>query len=201
MKKCTAFTLVVAALLLGGLVLNDSIAQPRASKPSARRIAVCNVFTIYQNYQKAKDNLARLNQQKKTIQAEVQARMKKAQEIADTLKSGLIKKGSKAYEQQVQEMMRIQLETQAWEKLQTQLAMRRHQTMTREMDDEIMAAVSKVAGEYGVDVVMTPDATADEEEADVLQRIGRRTILYWSDRVDMTDAVLKRLNDTYKSSK
>jgi Skp family chaperone for outer membrane proteins len=199
MKKCTAFTLVVAALLLGGLVLNDSIAQPRASKPSARRIAVCNVFTIYQNYQKAKDNLARLNQQKKTIQAEVQARMKKAQEIADTLR--LIKKGSKAYEQQVQEMMRIQLETQAWEKLQTQLAMRRHQTMTREMDDEIMAAVSKVAGEYGVDVVMTPDATADEEEADVLQRIGRRTILYWSDRVDMTDAVLKRLNDTYKNSK
>ncbi len=201
MKKYTAFSLVAAALLLGGLVLNDSLAQPRASKPSARRIAVCNVFTIYQNYQKAKDNLNKLNQQKKTIQAEVQTRMKKAQEIADTLKSGLIKKGSKAYEQQVQEMMRIQLETQAWEKLQTQLAMRRHQTMTREMDDEIMAAVSKVAGEYGVDVVMTPDATADEEEADVLQRIGRRTILYWSDRVDMTDAVLKRLNDTYKNDR
>jgi Skp family chaperone for outer membrane proteins len=202
MKKYTVVTLVVAALLLGGLVLNDSIAQPRnARKPISKRVAVCNVYTIYQNYEKAKDNLTKLNQQKKTIQAEVQNRMKKAQEIADTLKSGLIKKGSKAYEQQVSEMMRIQLETQAWEKLQTQLAMRRHQAMTREMDDEIMAAVSKVAAEHGVDLVMTPDATADEEEADVLQRISRRTILYWSDRVDMTDAVLTRLNNTYKNSK
>jgi Skp family chaperone for outer membrane proteins len=78
--------------------------------------------------------------------------------------------------------------------------MRRHQAMTREMDDEIMAAVSKVAAEHGVDIVMTPDATADEEEADVLQRISRRTILYWSDRVDMTDAVLDRLNTNYKKS-
>jgi Skp family chaperone for outer membrane proteins len=199
MKKYTAVALV-AALLLGGLVLNDSIAQPRGGRPASKRVAVCNVYTIYQNYEKAKDNLAKLNQQKKTIQQEVQSRMKKAQEIADTLKSGLIKKGSKAYEQQVQEMMRIQLETQAWEKLQTQLAMRRHQAMTREMDDEIMAAVSKVAAEHGVDIVMTPDATADEEEADVLQRISRRTILYWSDRVDMTDAVLDRLNTNYKKS-
>ena len=198
MKKCGIYLTAIGLLVIGGILLNHTVAQSDTPKGSAK-VAVCNVFTVFQNYQKAKDSLDRLEQRKKVIEAEVANRLKKAQEISDSLKSGLIKKGSKTYEEQLSQMLRIQLEAQAWEKLQTQLAMREHARLTDEMDKDISAVVSRVAAEKGIEVVLTPDATADTAEADILQKINRRTILYWSDRVDITDVVLDRLNNAYKA--
>ncbi|MFP4052794.1 MAG: OmpH family outer membrane protein [Phycisphaerae bacterium] len=197
MKKCGISLVVIGLLVVGSILLNNTVAQSTVSK-GPTKVAVCNVFTVFQNYQKAKDSLSRLEEKKKTIEAEVAERMKKAQSISDSLKSGLIKKGTKTYEEQLSQMLRIQLEAEAWQKLQTQLAMRQHSRLTDEMDKEIHAVVSRVAADLDIEVVMTPDATADTDEADILQKINRRTLLYWSDNVDITDEVLKRLNDAYK---
>lgn len=76
---------------------------------------------------------------------------------------------------------------------------------TRTMYLKIVAAASKIGKEAGYDLVLVDDRSieppANKTGAQVLSAVRERSILYASDRVDITQQVINQMNAEFKVSK
>ena len=72
-----------------------------------------------------------------------------------------------------------------------------------EMYEEVLQAVSDVAGQHGIDVVLynVRDELKGETTNQLLQEMQDRKVLYASPEADLTEAVLARLNEQYRASR
>ncbi len=197
MKTSTTVCVLGIALLVAGGLVHRSL-QAQATGGGAKVVAVCDLAKIYTEYDRAKDNLAGLKERRQKIQDEVRKRGAEIEKIREAL-PGLVQ-GSDAYEAEFQKMISLQTMTPAWQKMQMQLAMRDHEVATQKMDEEVMAMVRKIAAQQGIDLVLTPDPRGEDPSADIVQKVNRRQILYYSDAVDITETVLKKLNQEYRNS-
>lgn len=197
MKTSTTVCVLGIALLVAGGLVHQSL-KAQATGGGAKVVAVCDLAKIYTEYDRAKDNLAGLKERRQKIQDEVRKRGAEIEKIREAL-PGLVQ-GSDAYEAEFQKMISLQTMTPAWQKMQMQLAMRDHEVATQKMDEEVMAMVRKIAGQQGIDLVLTPDPRGEDPSADIVQKVNRRQILYYSDAVDITETVLKKLNQEYRNS-
>ncbi len=199
MKTSRIYLLAIVALVGVAAFLTNSVAQPVA--PVRSQIAFCDLVSVFNNYQRAKDLTTQLNERRTTIKAESDKRTK----AVDTLRMELenYKKGSQQYEQTLNEVTRQSIELDAYLRYQEQLALHDHRSLTEEMYKEIIAAVAKVAAQQGVAVVMQREQELlnTEDTKAMLQQIYNRKVLYFNDALDITDAVLTSLNQGYKAKK
>ena len=73
----------------------------------------------------------------------------------------------------------------------------------RTIFDDIHAVIRKVAEQRDIDVVLAADQLPPEPPTNttqVRQQIILQKVLYWNPRVDLTDAVVERLNAEYAAS-
>jgi Skp family chaperone for outer membrane proteins len=199
MKTSRICLLVTAALIAGGVVLTTSLAQ--TARPAAARLAVCDLVDVFNNYQRAKDLTAKLNDRRDAIKAE----SKKRQKAVDELKMELegLKKGSRKYEQTFNEIARLSIEHKAYLQYQDALAIRDHHNLTKEMYNEIVDMIARVAQQGGYALVLQRqtgklDAPNTNE---LLRQIYNRKVLYAADRMDITETVLLRLNQAYRATR
>jgi len=197
MKATQIGLLLVAALAAGALVLSQSSAQPASRPAPATRVAACDVVEVFNNYQRAKDLTARLEEKRKAITAENDQR-KKAIDAVNMELSGL-KEGSPEHEKRLGEMQRLEIERKAYLQFQEAVVMREHHRLTRDMYDQIRKVVAQVAREQGYQIVLyrERDEQPTESTPELLQLIERRKVLYCDDSVDVTAAVLGKLNQSY----
>jgi len=199
MKTSRIYLLAIIALVGIAAFLTNSVAQPAAGPRG--QIAFCDLVLVFNNYQRAKDLTTELNERRNAIKAESDKRTK----AVDTLRMELenYKKGSPQYDQTFNEVTRQSIELDAYLRYQEQLAIRDHRSLTEEMYKEIIAAVAKVAAQQGVSVVMQREQEQlnTEDTKAMLQQIYNRKVLYFSEALDITDAVLTSLNQGYKARK
>jgi len=193
-------TLVIVALVGGALLLTHSAAQP-ARPPAAQRIAVCDLVDVFNNYQRAKDLTAQLNERREAIRAESQKRNKAIEALRLELEN--YKKGSVKYKQTGNEITRLAIEAKAYLQYQDALALQEHRDLTKEMYREIKAMVTQVAKQRGISLVLQrePGEPETENTAELLRMIYNQKVLYSSDGLDITESVLLSLNQAYKSKK
>ena len=192
------YLLLVAALVPAAVALLGEVsAQSGAPAPPGSRIAACDVVEVFNNYQRAKDLTAKLEERRQAIAAENEQR-KKAIETLRMEMEGL-KEGSPEYEKRFGEMQRLSVERQAYLQFQEQLAMREHHRLTSDMYEQILKVIARVAREQGYQMVIyrergdQPTTTTPE----LLQKIERRKLLYCDDGIDITATVLATLNREY----
>jgi Skp family chaperone for outer membrane proteins len=199
MKTSRIYLLAIIALVGVAAFLTNSVAQQAA--PARGQIAFCDLVEVFNNYQRAKDLTTELNDRRNTIKAEAEKRTK----AVDTLKMELenYKRGSQQYDQTFNEVARQSIELDAFLRYQEQLALRDHRSLTEEMYKEIIGAVGKVAAQQGVSVVMQREQEQlnTEDTKAMLQQIYNRKVLYFSEALDITEAVLTSLNQGYKAKK
>jgi len=200
MMKVSRWTMLAAALLAGAVVLTRSPAQTRPTAVAATRVAVCDVVGIFNNYQRAKDLTAKLNERRRSIQAENEQRGKEIEAIKMELEG--LKKGSREYEKRFKEMQRRTFDRAAWLKYEESLAIREHHRLTREMYTQIQETVATVARRQGFHIVLfrDPEKLTSQNTSELLRQINMRKVLYSDDRVDITEETLRTLNETYKAS-
>ncbi len=200
MRFSKVSVLILVGVALSAVVLSHSLAQPAAAPAAPTRVAVCDVVEIFNNYQRAKDLTAKLNERRKAIQAENDDRGKKIDDKQEEMKA--LKKGSKEYEARFNELQRMVLEREAWLKFQETLAVREHHRLTVEMYEEIQKMIGALAKERGVQIVLfrDPENITSQNTAELLRQIGMRKVLYSDGSVDMTEDTLRRLNEAYRAS-
>jgi len=202
MKKSHIALLVAACLLGGTLMLRNSFgqSQPASPPPAATKIAVCDVQEVFANYERAKDLLSKLNDERQAAAAESDKRGK-AMEALQTEMSAL-KPGSPEYDSRLAQLERMAIDRKVEIQYQESALQRKHRAMTLEMYNEVMAMISTVAGAEGIHLVFQRDKELLDtgETADVLAQIRNRKVLHCDGSLDITQTVLARLNETFHSS-
>ncbi len=201
MKTSHRYLILIGVGVCGVVFLNYALAQPAADKPRAATcIAVCDIVEVFNNYERAKDLTAKLNERGRQIQAEKAKRNILIEEIADELKR--LKQGSEEYEKRFNEMQRLAIELQGWLKLNEDKAIREHHQFTKEMYRQILDTVAKEAKSRGYKVV-TFEERGDLQStntSELIREIARRRVLYSDPGVDITRMVLSRLNKSYRAA-
>lgn len=201
MKTTTIIALGIAALVLTGTLLTPISAQSAA--PVASKIAVCDFGQVYNSYEKAKTLQTDLDEKLKLIKQEDDSRGAEIKRIEDELKSGQYKDRSAAYEQRFGEFVTKSADHRTWMEVQKAKSQRWHLMMTTEMFNDIKDGIKAVAVERGIDIVLqTHQMNFDSPSVNELfQKAALHKVLYHSDKVDITNDVLSRVNATFKGSR
>jgi len=199
-KVRLAVMVLVAAAALGGFALTRSSAQ-LAGGGAATRVAVCNIFQIFQDYEKAKDMLGQLDDRKAKYEAEGKKRLEKIQVLAKELDG--YKPGLPEHDKALEELQRLTIERQVWMKLEEASMMRDHLRITKEMVKEVQDAIAAVAKQQGYDLVLQlePKESKARNAAELVAEMSQRKVIYSSDSIDITGTVLQRINEAYQISK
>ena len=198
MKSSHVCVILLGALICGAVVMSNSWAQPAgAKKAPATSVAVCDVVEIFNDYHRAKDLTGKLSQRRKSIEDEDKKRQAAIEAI--NLEIEGLKEGSGEYEKRFNEMQRLGIDRKAWLQFQDALALREHHRLTKDMYEEIIAMVTKVAKERGHDIVLYAEhgALRSGNTPELVREIARRRVLYNGEKADITKIVLIRLNRTY----
>jgi Skp family chaperone for outer membrane proteins len=204
MKTGYKWLLAGVAMACGTLaILNELHAQPAASAPALgqTRVGVCDVVQIFSSYDRAKDMTDKLEKRRQAIQAENQTKAKDLDAINVELEG--LKPGSDEYEKRFNDKARMTADLDSWQNLQKALLLRDHERLTREMYQEINDAIARVAKERDLQIVLFRDQAelVSADSGDIMRQIASRRVLYYDGRLDVTDAVLLRLNEAYRSAK
>jgi Skp family chaperone for outer membrane proteins len=197
--------MVLILVLAMGMVFvsfTRSQAQGTAGGGSATRVAVCNIANVLGDYQRAKDLSNDLKEQRDEIEAENKQRVKKAEELQTQLEG--YKSGSPKYDETLQAIQRHEIDRRVWLQMKQQEMLRTHRRLLEDMYNDIHTAVSDVAKEKGFDIVLQSQPGELQQAKDVEQlitQIDRQKVLYNIPGIDITAAVLLRVNEAYQVKK
>ena len=200
MKAPRTYALAAFALICGAAALTGSPAQPAASPP-ASRVAVCDIVEVFNNYQRAKDLGDQLDERRQAIRAEGKKREDAVKKLGLELEN--YKKGTRQYEQTVNEITRLSINAKAYLEYEDARALREHMLLTKEMYGEIKAVIAQVAKQRGVAIVLQrePETLETENTTQLLREIYSRKVHYYAETLDLTEQVLMALNQAYKARK
>ncbi len=190
---------LIAGLTLGGgsrVLLGSSAAGMQAG---GGRVAVIDVVKAFNEYQRQKDLEAELQELKQKLQAEQEQRRGRIEAMQATLDA--MDQDDPTYAEKMRELLAEQIELKNWMDLAQADMQREIGVWTARVYQEIIDASRKVAAARGYDVVLAhePFRPAGIDPEAVRQQIRLRTVVYATDGVDITDAVLEELNKTYRA--
>jgi Skp family chaperone for outer membrane proteins len=199
MKKLHWILLIALGTMLATLALTPTLAQEKPAPAAAgpAKTAVCDLFVVLKNYDRGNDLKKELKARVDKITAEGDKRGKEITKIQDTLEE--LKPGSKEYDVQLNKMTQLTIDRQAFLNYQDELAKRETFRYTKEVYQDVLDGIEKVAKERGVQLVLFKESpnlvsrTYDE----LLEQISRRKVLFSDPSLDITDDVLKRINRDY----
>ncbi|MEM1107881.1 MAG: OmpH family outer membrane protein [Planctomycetota bacterium] len=191
---------VVIVALIGALTLGLYVtAGGQAGSPAApTKVAVVNMQLVINQSDQQVANRAANQAKAAAIQAEGEQRQ---QEIA-SLQVGLdpLVPNSDGWNQQRDKLQQKTLELQVWVQMQEQNNQREQTSQVAEIYLAANEAAKAIAQEAGYDIVLKGGGLPDVTRMNLqqLSTIAQtREVLYASDAVDITDAVMQRLNAEY----
>ena len=201
MKSSRMLLVLVIPVLAVAAFLGRSSAQPAAA-PAARqvpatRVAVCDIATVFNKYQRVKDLNDLFVKKRKAIADEEEQGKQKIRQIGKMLDA--LRPGSKEYEAKIVEFEKKSVEQAIAVKIRKNAVLRWHRLLTEEMYREILAAVAVVAKQRNCDLVLYRESVeiASQSTSELLNKIAQRKCLYCNPAIDLTDMVLKRINGKY----
>lgn len=193
---------LLVALAAGAVLLNQSFAQEKTT-PAATptKAAVCDVVAVFRQYQRAKELTDKLKERLDAVKKESDERGKAIETIDAEM--GQLKLGSPEYDNRLNEKTKLTIERQAYLAFQDDLAKRENFRLTKDMYDDILKVIEKISKERGYQLVMfrEPSDQMGNNLEELLQTMARRKVLYNAPSLDITEDVLMRLNEEFKSSK
>ena len=201
MRRSGIFLLAAASVTCVAVFLTVVSAQAPAVAGPRGTVAVCDVVTVFNNYQQAKDLSAEFQERAKKLAAQDQQKLQAIQEVEKVLNA--LKPGSKSYEEQLQKWEKLSVERTMWRGVRDQVNLREHRRLTEEMYTEILAMIETVAKERRFDLVIHRENVelASQTTTELLNKIAQRKCLYAAKSIDITDVVLKRVNHRYRLRK
>ena len=164
---------------------------------SAPRIATVNIAKVFASYKKTQDldrDLRATRDQKQQVADEKRNEITKLRESI-----ALLEIGTEERKKKEDDFQRKQVEFQSFQKITADSLVSTRREATEKLYAEIVKAIADYSRAQGLDLVVkvddNPVTSAGIDE--LLFKINQRGIVYSSPRLDITDAVLERLNKGY----
>lgn len=168
-KKKLASILILAAFVLSGALLQNAFA--------ADNIAYVDLATVFDGYEKTKDYDVTLEQAQKEKQEEIDSKVESIKEMQDKL--DLLNEEEKQSKQE--EIYELTRDLQEFQRTaETDLTEQRNERL-KEVLQDIQDVVEEIAKQKNYDYILND-----------------RVLLYGKETLDISQDVLKQLNDNYK---
>lgn len=164
-------------------------------------VAVVNVPVVSERYQKTADLEAHFDAVRRRLNEQRDALREKIERTARSLQEEF-KPGTDDFRARRKQLAMLEAELQYFVESEGRGIEQGLATSLRAIFDDIQATVRIVAEEKGIDIVLAADRMPKEtaESApQVRQQILLQKVLFWSPQVDVTDAVVERLNARYEA--
>jgi Skp family chaperone for outer membrane proteins len=198
-RSLCALALSAAALLLPARF---------AAAQDAPRIATVNPAKVFNEMQETKDLKQKMENDRQTIQAEGK---KRSDDLDEAKKArALFNEGSEDFNKKNQEMIRKAIELQTWQELIKADLARQQKSQMRNLFEKIEQATKEVADARKLDLVIVEQKidlpsdpnTLDQMNIDQLRGlINQRTVMFNNGKFDITNEVLAKVDEKYKSRK
>ena len=203
MKTMRLITVAAALLALTAIqaaaAQDASTTQPAGpgTAPQPATVAVCDMAAVFKNYDRANDLNKKLKSRVEELKAEAKKRGDEIDKIQNTIEE--LKPGSKESDAALDKMTKLTIERQAWINFQDELAKREDFRLTKDLYNDVLVAVEKIAREKGFQVVLSKETSnqASHNIDELLQQMSRRKVLYSDPSLDITEDVIKQLNRDY----
>ncbi len=179
------------------------LGQPATGGLGSARVAVVDIPAVSQRYLRTADLEAQFEQHRIKFTEQRDALRQKIERTGRSLQEEF-KPGTNEFETRRKQFALLEAELQWYvesegQKLEAALA-----ASLREIYNDIHVAVSEVAQEQGIDIVLAADRLPDETPRTTVQarqQILLQKVVYWNLRVDITEEVITRLNAAHKGKR
>ncbi|KPJ72824.1 MAG: hypothetical protein AMS14_07075 [Planctomycetes bacterium DG_20] len=190
----------VAAAMAVGLAVS-------ASASAALKVGVVDIVTVTNDYDRTEDANNDIQVEQANFKAAAEPKVKALEDLR--LKRDGFNKGTKEWQQLDDQVLKMQAEVNTWMQIERIKIERRHQEVLLDMYRQMTDAISRIAKQKAIDLVFTtaflepPQIDVDKAVGlqDLQKRIVGQRVLYPTDVTDITQDVLKVLNDEYKARK
>lgn len=170
-------------------------------------IGLVDTVEVMNNYQRTKDASEDLQVEQANLKAASEPKVKRIEELR--LQRDGFNKGSEEWKRLDDQALKAEVEFATWLRYEQAKIERRHRDVMIEMYREIQDVVKRIADEKQLHIVFTkaflspPQIDIDQAGnlEDLKQRIVAQRILFPMPPVEITEDVLKALNDKYEASK
>jgi Skp family chaperone for outer membrane proteins len=184
--------------LLAGLLLPAGVCAAQDGQASPTRIAVVKLAQVFDGYKMTKDLEQQFDERRRAIGEQAEDRRYAVEKQVAALQA--FDPASKDFAERREELRRMEFEFKVWVSMEEQRLKDEHMAWLRRIYDDVRQAVADVSGARGVDLVLTYDELSpDVPDSLTLRReILLKKVLFFSDRIDLTDEVLGTLNESYE---
>ncbi len=166
------------------------------------KVAVVNVGKVSEKYAKTSDLEAQFDAVRRKLNQERDSMKEKIESANRSLQEEL-KPGTDEFRARRKQIALMEAELQWFVESEGQKVERGLAESLRSIYVDIQSVVREIAQEKGLDVVMASDqlpAETPDSPTQVRQHILLQKVLYWNPSVDVTEEVISRLNNRYKTS-
>jgi Skp family chaperone for outer membrane proteins len=191
--------IVFTAATAWSLAAADKDAQPAAGK-GATKVGVVDLVKVFNDFEQTKVLNAEIDKYKTKLGEEKAQREEKIDTEKKTLQT--FAPDSADYQRRVREVKRMMIEYRAWLESEQQNLTDEHRRWIERTYDMVTQTTAAVAQAHGIEVVITKE-DLDRSVSDttvLLKQILNRKVLYSSPDLDITDEVMKNLNDAFAKS-
>lgn len=185
------------ALLIGLLLPVGAAGAQDPQASSAPRIAVVNLPQVFDGYRMTKDLEQRFDNKRLAIREEAENRRQSMDNQRAALEA--FDPASKDYTERREELLRQQIEFQVWLEFEEQRLKAEHMSWLLQIYQTVGQVVERAASRRGIDLVLTYDEISTDvaDSFALRQQFLLKKVLYFSHRLDLTEQVLKELNEQY----
>lgn len=190
---------IVAAALAGAGFLAVTTRPAAGMLQAAPPVAGVDVVRVFNEYERQKDLTTQMEQIQSTLDAENNARRQRIEGMQQRITT--LQPTDPTYESSREELLRMQIDYKNWVDLKQAQMGREVSRWSGRVYEEILQAVQQVAQQAGIEIVLYKDEFIPQVENPEAMReqIRMRKVLYCSGTADLTQRVLDRLNQTYRS--
>jgi Skp family chaperone for outer membrane proteins len=176
-------------------------AMPQEVCAEELKIGIVDINDIFDNYEKRKD----LDQQLKDTETEFKEELESKKKVMIDLneETQLLDLGSEQRNKNMETLERKNVELEGYAKLAEKQLTKRYKNAFEKIYEEISKEVDAFGKENNYSLIIKKEKSdlQSNQISDLQFKIGIRTVLYSSSRVEVTSNITDRLNTRYKSEK
>ena len=176
-------------------------AMPKEVCAEELKIGIVDINDIFDNYEKRKD----LDQQLKDTETEFKEELESKKKVMIDLneETQLLDLGSEQRNKNMETLERKNVELEGYAKLAERQLTKRYKNAFEKIYEEISKEVDAFGKENNYSLIIKKEKSdlQSNQISDLQFKIGIRTVLYSSSRIEVTSNITDRLNTRYKSEK
>ena len=202
MKKIIVGAMAVAVLASLFVVSETIQGQDAKANPGPHQVGLIDMAQVFKDYEKFKALREALQAEIEQSDTEAKAKLEQMKQLQQQAQSGQLKEGSPEYQQIETKLLSMKNELETFRQVQQREFLRKESEIYKTVYLEVQDAVNKYAQHYDLTLIMRFNRNKVEEAEnpqEVIQSMNRQ-VVYYQQRDDLTDPILKYLNQQYKST-